>query len=154
MAIIPEIINRLSTSRIAQIEHFRKYPAETQDKSFRNLLKIASSTEWGKIYDYASIKSVKEYQSRVPVQTYEDLVPWVERLGKGEKDLLWPGEIKWFAKSSGTTSTKSKFIPMSKESLYDCHYRSAKDILLIYTRNRPDTRIFSGKGLTLGEAIK
>jgi hypothetical protein len=154
MPIISHIINRLNTSRIGQIEHFTKFPAETQEKSFNSLLARAASTEWGKMHNYASIKSVKEYQSRVPVQTYEDIIPWVERLGKGEKDLLWPGEIKWFAKSSGTTSAKSKFIPMSKESLNDCHYRSAKDILLIYTRNRPDTRIFSGKGLTLGGSHK
>jgi len=154
MAIIPDIINRLSTSRIGQIEHFRKFPAETQEKSFHSLIARAAATEWGKMHDYASVKSVKEYQSRVPVQTYEDIVPWVDRLGKGEKDLLWPGEIRWFAKSSGTTSTKSKFIPMSNEALNDCHYRSAKDILLIYTRNRPETRIFSGKGLTLGGSHK
>jgi hypothetical protein len=84
------------------------------------------------------------------VQTYEDIIPYVERLRKGETDLLWPGEIKWFAKSSGTTSAKSKFIPMSREALEDCHYRAAKDILVIYTMQRPATRIFSGKSLTLG----
>ena len=94
--------------------------------------------------------SIKEYQSRFPVQTYEDIIPYVERLRKGETNLLWPGEIKWFAKSSGTTSTKSKFIPMSREALEDCHYRAGKDILVIYTMQRPDTRIFSGKSLTLG----
>jgi hypothetical protein len=84
------------------------------------------------------------------VQTYEDIIPYVERLRKGETDLLWPGEIKWFAKSSGTTSAKSKFIPMSREALEDCHYRAAKDILVIYAMQRPGTRIFSGKSLTLG----
>ncbi|MCK7540234.1 MAG: GH3 auxin-responsive promoter family protein [Marinilabiliales bacterium] len=133
MAIIPHIINWLNTKRIDQIEHFRKYPVETQEKSFHSLLARAASTEWGKMHDYASVKSVKEYQSQVPVQTYEDISPWVESLGKGESNLLWPGEIKWFAKSSGTTSTKSKFIPMSNEALEDCHYRAAKDILVIYT---------------------
>lgn len=84
------------------------------------------------------------------MQTYEDLIPYVERLHKGEKNLLWPGEIKWFAKSSGTTSTKSKFIPISIEALEGCHFRAGKDILAIYTMHNPDTKIFSGKGLTLG----
>ena len=100
--------------------------------------------------DYSSISSIKEYQSRFPVQEYEEIIPYVERLKKGESNLLWPGEIKWFAKSSGTTSTKSKFIPMSREALEDCHYRAGKDILAIYTMNNPHTRIFTGKGLTLG----
>ena len=97
---------------------------------------------------------IREYQSRFPVQTYEDIIPYVERLRKGEANLLWPGEIKWFAKSSGTTSEKSKFIPMSRESLEDCHYRAGKDILIIYSIQRPDTRIFSGKSLTLGGSHK
>jgi hypothetical protein len=150
MAIIPSIINWLNIKRISQIEIFKKYPFETQQETLYKLLAKAANTEWGKKFRYASIVSIKEYQSRFPVQTYEDLIPYVERLRKGEANLLWPGEIKWFAKSSGTTSTKSKFIPMSREALEDCHYRAAKDILVIYTMLRPETRIFSGKSLTLG----
>jgi hypothetical protein len=140
MAIIPSIVNWLNVKRINQIELFKKYPLET--------------TEWGTRYSYSSISSVKEYQSRIPVQTYEDIIPFVERLRRGESNLLWPGEIKWFSKSSGTTSTKSKFIPMSREALEDCHYRAGKDILILYTVQRPDTRIFSGKSLTLGGSHK
>jgi hypothetical protein len=154
MAIIPSIINWLNTKRINQIEIFRKYPVETQQETLYQLLGKAASTDWGKKFNYSSIASVKEYQSRFPVQTYEDIIPYVERLRKGETNLLWPGEIKWFAKSSGTTSTKSKFIPMSCESLRDCHYRAAKDILIIYSMQRPDTGIFSGKCLTLGGSHK
>jgi hypothetical protein len=150
MAIIPSIVNWLNVKRINQIEIFKKYPIETQQETLYRLLAKAAKTEWGRKYDYASIVSIKEYQSRFPVQTYEDLIPFVERLRKGESNLLWPGEIKWFAKSSGTTSTKSKFIPMSREALEDCHYRAAKDILVIYAMQRPETRIFSGKSLTLG----
>jgi hypothetical protein len=150
MAIIPSIINWLNTKRISQIELFKKFPCETQDETIYQLLAKAASTEWGIKYDFASITSIKKYQSRIPVQTYEDIIPYVERLRKGETNLLWPGEIKWFAKSSGTTSTKSKFIPMSREALEDCHYRAAKDILVLYTMLRPETRIFSGKSLTLG----
>jgi hypothetical protein len=150
MSIIPSIVNWLNVKRINQIEIFKKYPVETQQEALYRLLAKASGTEWGKKYHYSSITTIKEYQSRFPVQSYEDLIPYVERLRRGEINLLWPGEIKWFAKSSGTTSTKSKFIPMSREALEDCHYRAAKDILVIYAMQKPGTRIFSGKSLTLG----
>jgi hypothetical protein len=150
MAIIPSIVNWLNVKRINQIEIFKKYPFETQQETLYKLLAKASGTEWGKKFGYSSIVSVKEYQSRFPVQTYEDIIPYVERLRKGEFNLLWPGEIKWFAKSSGTTSAKSKFIPMSREALEDCHYRAAKDILVLYTMQWPDTKMFSVKSLTLG----
>ncbi|MCE5346138.1 MAG: GH3 auxin-responsive promoter family protein [Bacteroidales bacterium] len=154
MPIIPSIIKWLNTKRIDQIELFKKHPVETQEETLYMLLAKASGTEWGVKYGYSSISSASEYQSRFPVQTYEDLIPFVERLRKGESNLLWPGEIKWFAKSSGTTSTKSKFIPMSNEALEDCHYRAAKDILAIYTRNYPGTRFYNGKALTLGGSHK
>jgi len=150
MPVITNIVNRFNNNRLNQIEHFRKFPVDTQQATFVRLLKIASETEWGRKYGYSSISSVKEYQSRVPVQTYEDLIPYIDRLGKGESDLLWPGRISWFAKSSGTTSAKSKFIPVSKEALEDCHYRAGKDVLAIYTFNNPSSRIFSGKALVLG----
>jgi len=154
MAIIPSIINWLNIKRIDQIELFRKYPCETQQETLYKILAKAAATEWGKKYDYTSITSIREFQSRLPIQTYEELIPYVERLRKGESNLLWPGEIKWFAKSSGTTSTKSKFIPMSSEALEDCHYRAAKDILILYTLQQPETKIFSGKSLTLGGSHK
>ena len=154
MAIIPSIINWLNVKRINQIELFKKYPYETQKETLYQLLAKAAATEWGKKYSYSTITSIKEYQSRFPVRTYEEILPYVERLRKGETNLLWPGEIKWFAKSSGTTSTKSKFIPMSREALEDCHYRAGKDILILYTMQKPETRMFSGKSLTLGGSHK
>ena len=150
MPITTDIVNRINVRRISQIEHFKKHPEDVQHETFGRLLKTASATEWGKKYGYSSISSIKEYQLRVPVQTYEEFLPFVERLGKGESDLIWPGKIRWFAKSSGTTSSKSKFIPMTKEALEECHYRAAKDILAIYSSNNPSTGIFTGKGLTLG----
>jgi hypothetical protein len=150
MAIIPSIVKWLNTNRLNQIEHFRKYPVETQQQVLFSIIKTAAGTEWGKRYGYSSVRSVKEFQSNVPVQSYEDFLPYIERLQKGENNLVWPGVIKWFAKSSGTTSTKSKFIPITRESLEGCHYRAAKDILAIYASNNPDTGIFTGKGLTLG----
>jgi hypothetical protein len=150
MPVIPRLIKRLNTKRIRQIDHFRLHPADTQEQSLRRLLEKASSTEWGVKYNYSSITDSRQYISVVPLQTYEDIVPWVDRLRAGEKDLLWPGEIRWFAKSSGTTSSKSKFIPVSEESLEECHFQAARDILAIYTLNNPGTRIFFGKALTLG----
>ncbi len=154
MAILPSIIRQLNTKRINQIEHFKKYPVETQQENLFMIISAAASTEWGRKYDYSSIRSVKEYQSRVPVRPYEEYLPYIERLRNGESNLTWPGDIKWFAKSSGTTSTKSKFIPISRESLQGCHYQAAKDILAIYAMNNPGTRIFSGKALTLGGSNK
>ncbi len=154
MAIIPSIVSWLNSKRIDQIELFKKYPVETQKEIIYKLLAKAATTEWGIKYNYSSITTISDYQNRVPVQTYEDIIPFVERLRKGESNLLWPGEIKWFAKSSGTTSSKSKFIPMSSDALEHCHYRAAKDILIIYTMLHPETGIFSGKSLTLGGSHK
>ena len=150
MAIIPSIVNWLYSKRLNNIELFKKYPEETQQEVLYKLLAKSALTEWGLKYQYSSITSVKEFQERVPLQSYDDILPYVDRLRQGESNLLWPGEVRWFAKSSGTTSTKSKFIPVTVESLEDCHYKGAKDILAIYTSNRPDTRIFGGKGLILG----
>jgi hypothetical protein len=154
MAIIPSIIRRFYAKRINQIAHFKKCPVETQYQTLSGIIEVAADTEWGRKYDYSSIRSVKDYQSRIPVSSYEEYLPYIERLRNGESNLTWPGYFKWFAKSSGTTSTKSKFIPISKASLVDCHYRAAKDILAIYSFNNPDTRIFSGKALTLGGSNK
>ena len=154
MAFIPSLISWLNKKRINQIELFKKYPVESQEEVLFRILSKASFTEWGMRYDYSSFSSVKEFQQRVPLQSYENLMPYVERLRKGETDLLWPGKIKWFAKSSGTTSSKSKFIPVTQEALEDCHFRAAKDILILYTENNPSTRIFAGKGLTLGGSHK
>jgi hypothetical protein len=150
MAIIPSVVNWLNNKRINQIELFKQRPMETQEEILYSLLAKASDTEIGKKYDYSSITSINDFQNRIPVQTYEELIPFVERLRKGERNLLWPGEIKWFAKSSGTTSAKSKFIPISRESLEDCHYRGSRDMIIVYTYNNPDTKIFNGKSLILG----
>jgi hypothetical protein len=154
MPILPSVVRRVNARRLSQIEHFRKYPVETQEKVLLEIIKSAVQTEWGKKYGFSSVRSVEDFQSRVPVRNYEDYLPFIDRLIKGEKDITWPGEVRWFAKSSGTTSAKSKFIPVSRESLWDCHYQAAKDILAIYAVNYPDTKIFSGKALTLGGSNK
>jgi hypothetical protein len=104
----------------------------------------------GESHDYEKIITREDFQKAVPLQSYNDIKPFVERLREGEKNLLWPGEVKWFAKSSGTTSDKSKFIPVTKESLDDCHMRGPKDVFAQFIKNYPETNILKGKTLTLG----
>ena len=150
MPFIPSVIKWINTRRIHQINLFRKYPEETQQEVLMKLLERSRDTLWGREHGYSSISTCEQFRNNVPLQTYEEFIPYVERLRAGEKNVLWPGEVRWFAKSSGTTSAKSKFIPITRESLDGTHYRGAKDCLVIYTSLNPDTRIFPGKGLTLG----
>ncbi len=154
MTFIPTIIRRLYAGRLNQIDDFRKNPVDVQQKVLSDLLAFASTTELGRQYGFSSISSAAAFQSRVPLSSYEDYLPLVERMRAGEDNVTWPGSIRWFAKSSGTTSTKSKFIPVSRESLYKCHFQAAKDILTIYCSNYPSTRMFSGKALTLGGSTR
>jgi GH3 auxin-responsive promoter len=132
------------------MELFMKYPMDVQEELFENLINSAKNTEWGKKYDYKSIKNYEEYINRVPLQSYESLQDQILRIKHGEQNILWPTDIKWFAKSSGTASGKSKFIPVSKESLLDCHYKGGKDLLAIYHNNHPQTKLIKGKVLVVG----
>lgn len=150
MGIFPSIIKWLYNKRLEQIDLFRKHPFETQNEVLFRLLARASETEIGKEYDFHSIDSIEDYKSRVPVRTYEDIAPYITRLRNGESNIFWPGEIRWFAKSAGTTDSKSKFIPITTDALEDCHFRGGKDILALYATRNLNTGIFRGKGLTLG----
>jgi hypothetical protein len=150
MAIVNSIINWINYKRIYEIDLYRDHSYEIQQEVLFNLLNTAKNTEWGEKYDYANIKSWDEYRNNVPVNRYETIEPLISRMIQGEKNVLWPGVMKWFAKSSGTTNAKSKFIPVSKESLDDCHFRGGKDVLAIYYRNYPEASLLSGKSLTLG----
>lgn len=154
MPLITSIVNWLNFKRVTQIDLIRKYPQQVQQESFTYLIDKAVNTEWGAKYDYDTIDSIRDFQDRVPVNQYEDLKPLIEKVRAGEQNILWPGETKWFAKSSGTTSDKSKFIPVSKDALEKSHFRGGKDVLAIYTNNYPESKIFSGKGLTLGGSHK
>ena len=136
--------------RMHQIELFIKYPHEVQDEWFQTLISSAQHTEWGKKYGYTSIYNQDQFKERVPIQNYESLKPYIEKMMNGEQNVLWPSEIKWFAKSSGTTNDRSKFIPVSEESLEECHFKGGKDLLSMYCDNRPNARIFTGKCLVLG----
>jgi len=150
MTILNSVVTWLMKKRIHQIELFMKYPNDVQGEWFNQLISNAEDTEWGKQHHYKSIKTVADFKERVPLQTYDTLKPYIERMLKGEQNVLWPSEIRWFAKSSGTTNDRSKFIPVSEESLEECHFKGGKDMLTIYCNNRPDAQLFTGKGLTLG----
>ncbi|SDL79911.1 GH3 auxin-responsive promoter [Catalinimonas alkaloidigena] len=154
MELLNAVLTWFMEKRFRQIEHFRKYPHETQRDVFRQLIEEARPTEWGKKYGYADIDSPETYRERVPISTYEQLSPWIERVLRGEQNVLWPSRIRWFSKSSGTTNARSKFIPVSDESLEECHYKGGKDLLSMYVHNRPDTKLFSGKGLTIGGSLQ
>ncbi|MFD0976578.1 GH3 auxin-responsive promoter family protein [Salinimicrobium gaetbulicola] len=136
--------------RIHQMEFFIKYPHEVQFELLKGLLQKAKNTEVGKKYDFASMTTYEDFASQVPMQQYEDFEPDIERSRRGETNIFWPTPIKWFAKSSGTTNAKSKFIPVSEESLEKCHYGAGKDMLCMYLNNNPDSQLFSGKSLRLG----
>ena len=150
MAIINSILSWVMKKRIHEVELFMKYPIEVQNELFEYLIKHAKDTEYGRKYHYHSIKSQSEYSERVPIVSYEQLYPYISRIMKGEQNLLWPSEIRWFAKSSGTTNAKSKFIPVSPEALDDCHFKGGKDLLSIYFNNNPESKLFDGKGLAIG----
>lgn len=136
--------------RIHQIDLFRKYPSEVQQELFQEMISRAKYTEYGKMYSFDKITSYDDFRKNVPLQSYDEVRPWVERIMEGEQELLWPTETKWFAKSSGTTSGRSKLIPVTKESLEDCHYKGGKDLLSLYYNNHPTTRLYKGKHLIVG----
>jgi len=136
--------------RFHQIELFLKYPYEVQNELLMNLLDLSKHTEFGQQYDFKSIQTYREFAARIPVSTYENYHHWIQRSRQGEQNLFWPKPIKWFAKSSGTTNTKSKFIPVSNAALEDCHYAAGKDLLCMYLNNNPNSELFNGKNLRLG----
>ena len=132
------------------MELFMKYPNEVQQELLHGLLNSATKTEVGKANDFDSIKNYSDFKNRLPIVGYEDIVDQIERCREGEQNIFWSTPIKWFAKSSGTTNAKSKFIPISNESLEDCHYKAGKDMLSIYYNNNEDAQILAGKCLRLG----
>jgi hypothetical protein len=150
LSIINSIASWFLKQRIHQIELFIKYPNEVQEEVLMNLLRSSENTLIGKKHEYSSIKSYAEFADRIPVSSYEDLEPLIEKTRQGEQNILWETPIKWFAKSSGTTNAKSKFIPVSPESLEDCHYKGGKDLLCLYLNNNEDSEMFLGKSLRLG----
>lgn len=150
MAILNSLVNWINYKRLVEIDLFKQYPVDAQREVMFNILNKAEQTVFGKEHHFEKIKNRADFQKYIPIRTYEDFSPYIDRLLKGEKNILWPGKVKWFAKSSGTTNDKSKFIPVSQESLESVHFRGFKDVMAIYFKNNPESRIIFGKGLTLG----
>lgn len=153
MSILNSIASWLMKKRMHQIELFIKYPHDVQNEWMSQLIKEAQGTEFGKQYNFSGIKNYEQFKREIPLQDYESLKPFIERTRRGEQNLLWPSEIKWFAKSSGTTD-KSKFIPVSIESLDGCHYNGGRDMVTLHCINNPETQLFTGKNLALGGSFK
>jgi hypothetical protein len=149
MDILTKYISQVFTHRQKEIEQFTGKTIDIQEKQLRNLIRKAVKTEFGKHYDFKSIRSYSDFATRLPLQTYDDIKPYIAKMINGEKNTLWPSEVKWFAKTSGTTSDKSKFLPMTPE-IRTSQYKGAFDCVALYLRNNPSSRFFSGKGLILG----
>ena len=144
-------LNRVYFSpRLKKIEQYANQSEALQQHVMKRLIGLAARTEWGRKYDYATIHTYQDFHDRLPIQTYEEIKPYVARMRQGEQGLLWPSKIQWFAKSSGTTNDKSKFLPVSRESLHDTHYQGGTDAVTLYLGMNPKSRFFSGKGLILG----
>lgn len=153
MALLNTTLKWLLRRRLPRLEAMMAHPGAVQQRVFTQLIGRARRTEWGKTYEYSSIRSVREFQERVPVSSYEDLFPYIERMMRGETNVLWSSPIHWFSKSSGTTNARSKFIPVSQESLDECHFRGGKDMMALYIANNPDSQTFTGKGLSIGGSL-
>lgn len=150
MRILNPALKGLLKLRWSAIDNFLLNPESTQVMVFNSLINNGQFTEFGRQYSFQNINDIKEFKNNVPVHEYEDLKPYIQKMMEGTQNVLWNSPITWFAKSSGTTSDKSKFIPVSNESLEECHYKSAKDVLALYYHNFPQSGILSGKCLTLG----
>jgi len=140
--------------RRSYIEHYTNNPINAQITTFNDLIGRAQFTEFGKKYNFPNINDFKDFKKNVPIHTYEDIFPYIKRMMDGEQNILWPSPIQWFAKSSGTTSEKSKFIPVSDESIEENHFRGARDILALYYNNFPESEFMSGKILIVGGSHK
>ncbi|RYF63692.1 MAG: hypothetical protein EOO39_28080, partial [Cytophagaceae bacterium] len=154
MTLLNTTLKWLLQRRLPRIEAMMKAPGAVQQRVFSQLIRSGVRTEWGKQHHYKSIRNVADFQRQVPVSSYEDLFPYIERVMMGETKVLWPSPVRWFAKSSGTTNGRSKFIPVTPESLDEGHFKGGKDMMALYVANRPDSRTFDGKGLSIGGSLQ
>lgn len=150
MKLLSPAISTIARMRLWSMEQWINDPVNTQFTVWQDLVGAGQYTEFGRIFNFSAIQSLSDFKSLVPVQEYEDLKPYIERMMAGEENVLWNTPISWFAKSSGTTSDKSKFIPVSEESLKDNHYKVSKDVLSLYYISHPDSDLLTGKGLVIG----
>ncbi|HPR33659.1 MAG TPA: GH3 auxin-responsive promoter family protein [Prolixibacteraceae bacterium] len=147
-------IQKLFTLRYKKFDYFSKYPEEQQSQVLKELIRSARRTEYGKRYHFKNLLTPGDFASHVPLNDYETLKGMIERMIAGERNVLWKGRVKWFAKSSGTTNDKSKFIPVSYDALQKCHYKAALDVFALFLKNNPDNEFLKGKNLTIGGSHK
>ena len=153
MPLLNDTLVWLMKRRLPRIQAFMDNPMDAQMDQFWHLIQAGEDTLWGKKYHFEDIRTVRAFQEQVPISTYEDLYPYLERVQKGEQNVLWNTPIKWFAKSSGTTNARSKFIPVSQEALEESHFKGGKDMITLLVANKPDTQLFEGKGLSIGGSL-
>tara|TARA_B100001758_G_C18409260_1_gene614398 strand:- start:612 stop:2153 length:1542 start_codon:yes stop_codon:yes gene_type:complete len=147
------ILSTIIKKRINKISYSIQNPLETQDIVLKELLKKGKRTHFGNEHNMSTINNYNEFRDNIPIRTYEEIYQYIERIMSGEKNVLWPGNVKWLAKSSGTTNSSSKYIPITNDSLHYCHFKGGKDMLALYTNNFPNRNIYNGKGLMLGGNI-
>ena len=147
---LTKIVGQFFKPRQYALEKHYTQPEALQEAVLRHLLERGSNTEYGRNHLLSPKNSYEEFAKNVPINTYEELKRDIDRMRHGEGDVLWPGQVQWYAKSSGTTNDKSKFIPVSAEGLHDIHYQGGKDVVTFYLRNNPNSRLFDGKSLILG----
>ncbi|MGF7231065.1 GH3 family domain-containing protein, partial [Arachidicoccus sp.] len=150
MKIFSPTISRLARMRHWRIKEWLHHPIASQREVLQDLVTHGQNTSFGRKYGFNSLFDIRKFKATVPIHEYKDLKPYINRIMEGEENVLWNTPVSWFAKSSGTTSEKSKFIPITKESLEDCHYQAAKDVLTLYYQNNPESDLLTGKGLVIG----
>ena len=148
---LTSIVNKLYFQpRRRELERYINKGEEMQHEILQYLVKRGKDTEYGRKYLFSTINNYNDFAQNIPLNTYEELKGYIDRMKHGERNILWPGQVKWYAKSSGTTNDKSKFIPITHEGLQNVHYQGGKDVLAYYLSNNPNSKLFSGKGLILG----
>lgn len=150
---LSSIISWWLKRRMSQIELVLASPVETQQQQWKYLLEKGKNTSWGQQHKYHQISSISEFRERIPSLTYEDFFPWIQRAMRGEENVLWPGLPLAFSKSSGTTNDRNKFIPVTEDSLEQCHYKGGKDLISLYLNYRPDSNVLNGKNLAMGGSL-
>jgi hypothetical protein len=150
MKLLSPAISKFARLRLNTIEQWMENPLETQRHVLQHLITEGQNTEFGRKYKFNQTFRIRDFKAAVPIHTYDDLKPWIDRMLHGEEHILWNTPVEWFAKSSGTTSDRSKFIPLSQQSLDENHYQGSKDLITLYYHHHPESDLLTGKGLVLG----
>ncbi len=154
MRFLNPIMRQYLRTRMPRILRMMDDQSLTQLNTFRSLINTSAETEWGKKHHYSRIKTYKDFAQSVPIQDYNSLSPWFSKASVGDKNVLWPGKVKWFSKSSGTTGSRSKIIPVTRESIYQCHVKTGKDLMAVYYNSNKNAGVFSGKSLLVGGSLQ